>query len=180
MATTFYLRNDSVGITTYNQLATILRGPTATSITGNTEAAGTWISLTWFATPPVETFSFSGTTTFNLRGSENNPLANASLGARFYSWSPSAGLSASLLQLSATVELGATEAAVTATGTPSTVTILSGYVIVVEIGIINIGTMGAGRTVTFYYNGPTANASGDSFVTLNPNIVFRNNVKNIT
>lgn len=179
MPTTFFLRNDSVGIQTYNQLATVTRGNAVVSTTGNTTAGGTWINLAWFASPPVDTFSFSGTTSFNLRGLESNNQANASLGLRIYRWSLSGGLGAQLQELRSTVELGTTEAARTASGTPTTVTIPSGEILVFEVGIINIGTMGGGRTVTFYYDGPTAGASGDSSVTLNPNIVFKNNVKNI-
>lgn len=180
MATTLYLTNDTVGIATYNELARPRRGNVSTSVSGTTTSGGTWINLNWFATPPLEPFSFSGTTTFNLRGLESNAQANASLGARFYRWNPSAGLSASLFQLSAATELGTAEGAVTATGTPTTATFASGDILVIEIGIINIGTMGSNRTVTFFYDGPTAGASGDSYVTLNPNLIFKNNVRNVT
>lgn len=180
MATTLYLTNLVVGIPTYNQLARPLRGNGVVSTTGNTTAGGTWISLDWFSTPPLEPFSFSGTTSFNLRGLENNAQANASLGARFYRWNPGSGLSASLFQLSSATELGTAEAARTATGTPTAANFASGDILVIEIGIVNVGTMGGGRTVTFFYDGPTAAASGDSYVTLNPNLVFKNNVRNVT
>jgi len=34
--------------------------------------------------------------------------------------------------------------------------------------------MGANRTVTLNYNGATSGASGDTYITINENVVFKN------
>lgn len=175
MPTTFYPRDLQIGIATYGngavgEFASVDRGPTAQSVTGNTTAGGTWISLGYWATKPLVGFTLSGTVSVNLRGLESNAQANASLGVRIYRWQRVGGLSASLGQASSTTELATTQATRTATVTPTTTVFSSGDALVFEVGIINIGTMGGGRTVTFFYNGPTAGASGDSFFTINPTV----------
>lgn len=176
MPTTFYPRDLQIGIATYGngavgEYAEIYRGAAAQSVTGNTTAGGTWISLGYWTTKPLVGFSLSGTVSVNLRGLESNTQANASLGVRIYRWINSTKtLSASLGQASSTTELTTTQATRTATVTPTTTTFVNGDAIVFEVGIINIGTMGGGRTVTFFYNGPTAGASGDSFFTINPTV----------
>ena len=178
MPATLYLRNTQIGVGTFgntnNRACAINRGTTATSIVTNTVASGTWVSIRYFASPPIGgTFSLTGTTSFNLRGLESATAANASLGVRVYRWSRLAGLSASLGQLSSTTELGTAQAARTASTTSITATFNSGDHLVFEVGIINIGTMGGGRTVTLFYDGPTSGASGDSFITIAPNITFQ-------
>jgi hypothetical protein len=178
MATTFYPSSFSIGIATYGNGATgktalFERGASAASIAGTTTSGGTWISLGYFASQPLVEFSLSGTVTCNLRGAESSTQANASLGVRIYKWTKAAGLGASLGQASATVELGTTEGAVAATVTPTTTEFLSGDALVFEVGIINIGSMGNNRTVTFYFNGPTAAASGDSYITITPSVILQ-------
>lgn len=178
MPTTFYPRAQQIGLATYGngangELAALSRGATSTQASVNTTAGGTWISLGFYATPPLQSFSLSGTVSVNLRGLESNAQANASLGLRIYRLSAAGVLSASLGQASSTVELGTAEAARTASVTPTTTTFNNGDSLVFEIGAINIGTMGGGRSVTFFYNGPTAGASGDSFVTINPTITMK-------
>lgn len=110
----------------------------------------------------------------NLRGAESATQANASLGVRLYKYS-GGSLSASLGQPAALTELGTTEGAVTATFTPTSTAYASGDIIVVEVAITNGNgvTMGNGRTVTFYYAGPTAAASGDSYITFTENFLFK-------
>lgn len=169
MATTFYLRDANIGLGAYNDLLTVNRGNAAANVSGTTTSGGTWISLGYWSTKPLLAFSLSGTVSFNLRGLESNAQANASLGMRIYKYSAGA-LSSSLGQASATVELGTAEGAVTGSVTPTTTTFANGDILVVEIGIINIGTMGSNRTVTLYYNGPTAAASGDSYFTITPTV----------
>lgn len=177
MATTFFLRNSDIGIATYGtgatgNLSTVIRGTTAVATYSATSvSSGTWVSLGYFATQPLINFSFSGAITCNLRGDEANNNANASLGVRFYRWNKTVGLSASLGQASATVELATSETAVTANLTPTAAAFADGDSLVFEIGIINIGTMGA-RVVNFYFNG-AAGATGDSFITINPNVSFQ-------
>lgn len=178
MSTTFYIKNDSIGLGTYNKLSSPLRsGDAATSVTGTTTSGGTWISLGYWATKPLVAFSLSGTVSFNFRAAESNAQANASLGMRIYKYSNGA-LGSSLGQASATTELGTSEAVITGSVTPTTTTFNAGDILVVEIGIINIGTMGNARTVTFYYDGPIAGASGDSYFTITPTITRQRRVQN--
>lgn len=157
---------------------TVARGGTATSVAGTTISSGTWISLGYWATPPLVGFTFSGSTSMNLRGDESNAQANAGLGARFYRWVRGTGIGASLLNLASATELGTAEGAQTASGTPTSTVFANGDALVVEVGITNVGTMGNNRTVTFYFNGPTAGASGDSYVTLTENLVFQRRARN--
>lgn len=178
MATTFYLKNDNIGLGIYNKLSSTLRSfdpAVNTSIT--TTSGGTWISLGYWATKPLVGFSLTGAVTFNLRGLESNAQANASLGMRIYKYS-NGTLGSSLGQASATVELTTSQTTVTGSVTPTTTTFNAGDILVVEIGVINIGTMGSGRTVTFFYDGPTAGASGDSYFTITPNITRHRRVQN--
>lgn len=174
MATTLYFRNLLTGLDpVYNELMRLERGATATSIAGTTTASGTWISLGYWSTMPLVGFTFSESTSMNLRGNESNAQANAGLGARFYKWVRGTGIGASLLNLASAVELGTAEGAQTATGTPTSTAFDSGDALIIEVGITNVGTMGGNRTVTFYFNGPTAGASGDSYVTLTENLIFQ-------
>lgn len=172
MATTLYFRNANIGIATYNQLASTLRGDTAASTAGTTTAGGTWISLGFWATKPLQPFTLAGSVSVNLRGDESNQQANAGLGVRIYKWAAATKtLGSSLGQASGGAELGTAEGAVTGSVTPTSTAFLAGDVLVFEVGITNVGTMGTGRTVNFYFNGPTAAASGDSYLTLTENIV---------
>lgn len=171
MPTILYPRTAKLGIATYGNGAAgsamlAGRGAAASSVSGTTTASGTWISLGYFATPPLNAFTLTGSISCNLRGLEANTNANASLGVRFYKWTRSAGLGALIVQASATVELGTAETAVAATATAPSTAFANGDVLVAEMGIINIGSMGSGRAVTLYFNGPTAGASGDSYITI--------------
>lgn len=180
MATTLYFRNTNIGIATYNKQAILSRGVTATSVAGTTTSGGTWISLGYWASQPLEAFTLSSSVSINLRGDESNNTANASLGLRLYKWALSGGLGSSLGQASPTTELGTSEGAVTASVTPTSTAFSSGDVLVVEVGIINIGTMGNGITVNFYFNGPTAAASGDSYFTLTDTVTYARRQRNTT
>lgn len=176
MPTTFYPRNAQIGVATYGngavgEAALLGRGPSVSTLVGTTVGSATWVSLGYYATQPLEAFTLAGSISCNLRGAEDNNQANASLGVRFYKWTRAGGLGAQIAQASATVELSVnTETAVTATVTPTSTAFVAGDILVMEVGIINIGTMGANRGVTFYYDGPTAGASGDSYITINETV----------
>lgn len=173
MATTFYLRNANIGVGAggANLLAVPSRGTTATSITTGTTASGTWISMGYWATKPLVGFTLSGSVSMNLRARETNNNANASVGVRLYRFS-NGSLSGSLGQISATTELTTTESARTASVTPTSTAFANGDILVMEVGIINIGTMGGGQSVVLFLDGPTAAASGDSYITITENVTF--------
>lgn len=182
MPTTFYPRSASMSVGTYGNgtMGAALmdrRGSAATSVSDTTVASGTWITLANFATPPLQAFTFSGAISCNLRGLESNAQANASLGVRFYRWTRSDfDIGGLLVQASATVELTTAEGVVTATATAPGTAFSAGDVLVAQVGIINIGSMGGNRTVTLFYDGPTAGASGDTYITINPTVAAQRRV----
>lgn len=177
MATRYYLTNKNIGVSSLiNKVLTLERGTGATTIRGTTTASGTWISLGYWATKPLVAFTLSGSVSFNLRGLEQNTGANSSFGMRIYKYN-AGSLSASLGQASATTELPTSEGVVTASVTPTSTSFANGDILVVEIGIINIGTMNSGRFVDLYFNGTTANASGDSYFTITENTVYQKRVQ---
>ena len=173
MATTFYLRNSKIAISGYNFLA-VARGAVAASLTVNTVGGATWIPINTWVTAPLNAFTLSGTINIQIRASENNNAANAGIECRMYKWSPSSGLSGAFLTLKQATELSTTDSSVTLSGTPTTTTFNNGDAIVITVGITNIGTMGGSRTVTMTYDGPSANVTGDSYVTINENVVLKN------
>lgn len=174
MATTLYFRNLLTGLDPlYSELLTLERGGGNTFISGSTVSGATWVSLGFWMTSPLVAFTFAGSASMNLRGYESNNQANAGLGARFYKWVRGTGVGASVLNLASTVELSTSEGVQTASGTPTSTAFASGDALVIELGIVNVGTMGSARTVWFYFNGPTAGASGDSYITITENLVFQ-------
>ena len=176
MATTFYFRNSNIGLGVYNDLLTRERGALATSLSGNTVSGGTWVSIGYWAVQPLVGFTLAGSVSCNLRASESNAQANASIGMRIYKYS-NGTLSGSLGQASGITELTTSETATVRSVTPTSTVFANGDMLVVEIGAINIGTMGAGRSVSFFFNGPTAAASGDSYFTITENVLYKNRTR---
>jgi hypothetical protein len=173
MPTTFYLRNADIGVNNY-MLGALQRGASVTTLTINTTSGGTDISGGFFATAPLAAFTLSGSVTVSCRASESNNTANSGMRYRLYKWSPSGGLSSALLTLTQGAELTTTNSTVSLSGTPTSTAFANGDVLVVEVAITNVGgTMGSGRTVDVTYNGATANATGDSFFTINENVVLK-------
>lgn len=176
MPTTFYLRNNNIGVNSY-RVNTLERGASVATLTINTTSGGTNISGGFWATKPLAGFTLSGSVTISTRASESNAQANAGMRYRLYKWSPSSGLSAALLTLTQAAELTTTNATVSLSGTPTSTVFANGDVLVVEVAITNVGgTMGAGRTVDVTYNGATANATGDSFFTITENVALKQRV----
>lgn len=178
MPTTLYFSTLNIAANSY-KFIDIGKNTAGSSTTGSitTTSGGTWISLGFWASRAVEPFTFSGQASFNLWGDESNTQANASLGLRIYTFTAAGGLSSQIIQINASTEIPTSPTAMTANGTPASTNIGSNNILVFEVGAINIGTMGNGRTVNFYYNGLTGGAQGDSYVSLNENIIFRNKKK---
>ena len=176
MPTTFYVRPQTF-LTANFQLylgATYERGPTSTSFTVNTVAGATFIPIADYITPPLEPFTLAGSISANLRGSESNAQANATLAVRILRFNAVDNTTTTVTLLSSATELGTTEAARTMSATPPSTAISAGDRIQFTVAAVNVGSMGGGRTVTFNFNGPTAGASGDSFITFTETIKFRN------
>lgn len=185
MATTVYFTSALCGFpgssfsTQVNNQALFVgqRAPStvATTITTATQAGGTWISVGFWYTKSLTPVTISSSISVNLRGLESNNQANASLGLRVWKGDiTTSSLSSQLGQTAALAELGTTEGAITGSFTPTSTAFASGDFIAFEVGVTNATglTMGGGRTVNFYYAGPTAAASGDSFVTFTDNLLL--------
>lgn len=180
MATQLFLNNAIMSLR-YSGFAVRVagrsRGALINSLSNSTTSGGTWISLGFWSTAPLEPFTLSGSISFNLWGFESNNTANASLGLRLYKYNSSTGFSASLGQATNTTELGTSSGVVTASVTPTSTAFDAGDILAFEVGAVNVGTMGAGRTVTVNFNNSAVGADGDSYVTITENIVERNRVR---
>lgn len=178
MATTFYLRSANIGLSAAPRLADLVRGAAATSVNGTTNGS-TWVSLALFTVRLLAPFTLAGSVSMNLRGLESANQANATLGLRLRKYS-AGSLGASFGQATGATELGTTESARAAAVTPTSTAFGISDILVFEVGIVNVGTMGTGQTVTFFFNGPTAAASGDSYVTLTENVTFQDRARTLS
>ena len=153
------------------------RGPTAQSAQTSTVAGPTsgrqvnpGVPLSWWYR--VNAVTISGSITKNLRMSETNMSAN--VGAQIIiDRHDSAGTFVSTV---ANHERG-TELVVTtetaenwSTGTVTSTSFSDGDYIRVRVYGNDVGTMASGYFFHFYYDGPTAAASGDSYVTFTETI----------
>jgi predicted acyl esterase len=138
-----------------------------TNIQITATAGGT--ALTFFSEPLTEGVTISGTVTPNLRGLESANGVNAGF-ALLVERANTAGVAQSTVIARQVIgaELATTEAARTASLTPTSTAFAAGERIRVTISLINVGTMGAG-TVTMHYNGAASAASGDNFLTFTEN-----------
>lgn len=178
MATTFYLRNLKSGVFNYDQMR-LERGAASTTLTINTSANSTYVSGKIWATKPLVGFTLSGSISVRVRAVESATQANSGIRVIVYKWNYDNGLSSALLTLSQGTELGTTEADVDLTGTPTSTTFANGDVLVVEVGITNVGgNMGGGRTVDVTYNGATGSAAGDAYITINENVTLHRRFRN--
>lgn len=175
MATTLYFRDANIALgnaTIANpKLIRMDRGTSATSIAVTTiSGTGVFIPVSSWTSPPLRTFTLSASITANLRAAESNAQANAGLYLELYRyvWATSTR-DASPFSTFTTVEMGTAESALSVTSTPTSTTFANGDYIVALLYVANVGTMGSGRTATFYYDGPTAAASGDSYLTFTDN-----------
>lgn len=150
------------------------------SSTTNTTASGTLIQVTKTAggaalacvSPPILSNGTTLTTangfTANFWASESNALANA--GMRVIVTIIRTGCT--VIDTSKGTELTGSMAAQNWTATESACPYVIGDRLLITPYITNVGTMGAGQTVTMDYAGKTSSADGDSFVTLADTISF--------
>lgn len=190
MATQLFLRDRGTSaVGRYRDLMTT-RGPVAISMTCDTTASGTQIqfgvgnvsgagafALEWISgRSPVGGWTLSGTVTFNIWGLENSMSANIGLRARLFKIT-AAGSESEIGggPFDDGVEMGTSSAAMNWTGTPSSTAFSEDDRLIVRIYITNIGTMGGGFNGQMVYNGPTAAASGDSYIQLTETVTFKDN-----
>lgn len=148
--------------------ATTVAGPTAGVETVYISAPLAWIS------PPLDAdITISGSITWNLRAAESSASANASINGRLEVIDGATGAITLIDQTARTVELGTTEAAANFAETPGAgVACKRGDRLRVRVFADDAtANMGAGFTVTFWYNG-AAGATGDSYLTLTENLTF--------
>lgn len=180
---THFLRMDTSrgsGVTSY--ASNCVNGPTpGVGIhTGTilTFAGGGQRRLAWVSDPIDTDTTISGSITYNLRALESAMTANVAINARVFCWHAAPAANTSPWELitttGRTTELGTSEAAANFSETPDTTTITAkkGDRLVVEIFGDDAGTMSSGNTFTFFYNGTTGGASGDSFITFNETFGF--------
>lgn len=186
MSTQLFLRVTASELGTTGKLALLTtRGTGSTLATTNTAASGTNIAVTntaagtaiswWFRVGAAVTIS--GGITINLRGMMSNAAANAGAGIWIQRFAPDAvTVGASLLNditipvAGATAYAVGTDAAKNIVATPTSVAFAAGDWIKVTLKVRNVGTMAAGYTVVNTYNGATAAAAGDTYVTFTENI----------
>ena len=194
MATTFYFRktlwssldpgfdpNSSGGGSDDEMLITPTRGAGAQSLVTNVAASdpigplltnGAGGNIVTFYTKPLDAVTISGNVTMNLRGLESAMTVNVASSVVIYQmqnngqdYSPSRPV----INLADATEAGTTESAHNFTAAPTSRTLVAGDRLVFFIRWIPVGTTGAG-TATFFLDGPTAAASGDSFITFTETI----------
>lgn len=178
MPTTFYLQSGGAGFSGYD-IARLTRGSAVTTAVVNTTSGGTDIQWTVtgggaalsFCTRPLSAaVTISGTVTVNVWAVESAAQANAEFRLKLFRLQPN-GTKTLFATLDDGSELPTTIAAQNYTGTPTSTAFSIGDRIVMEPYITNIGTMGANRTCSMTYNGGSAGASGDSYVTFNETVL---------
>lgn len=179
MPTQLFLRTITSSLGGAGQLAlSTQRGGGSTTAITTTVASGTNIpvttsaggqALTWFSEPIPEGFTLAGTCTVNIRGLENANTANAGRGILVERTNQAGVVQANIVAdttVPATIAEYTTADTANAAFAPTVTgnTFAVGDRIKVTLKVRNVGTMGAG-TVTNSYNGPTAAAAGDTYIT---------------
>lgn len=182
--TVLYLTDDvsDVNTASVDKVAWLDRGAGVQSIITNTVAGlTTGVQMTdtgggtvvdWF-TPPLQSFTLTGLARANLRALESNIAANASLRceiARVAGDGTGATVWATWCQAPSgtdNAELGTAEAASTVNVSGDDLAISAGQRLRIRLSIDDtaLNAMGASQTVTFFYAGTSAGASGDSYIT---------------
>ncbi|HEY3413278.1 MAG TPA: hypothetical protein VGM51_09520 [Armatimonadota bacterium] len=173
-ATPVYLTDSASDINpgAETELATAFtRGAGVQSATCTTTSGGTLIQLaksgtavTWL-TGPLNAVTIAGTITFNCWAQESSNSANSTIKIKIERTNAAGAVQSVILDAAYGSELPTNNnTAKSWTGTPTSTGILAGERIKITIKCVNSGTMGAGYTVTGYYAGTTAAASGDTYV----------------
>jgi len=158
------------------------RGAAATSVATATVAGttpgvevstGGSVPDSWLSPPVDAGFTLSGTITFNLRALESAAAANVAINCKIERIGPDGAVISTIVTTARTTELGTSQAAANFTATPTSTTMAKGDRLRMTVFGDDAGTMGSGRTFTFFWNGPTAAASGDSYVTFTENFGFQ-------
>lgn len=182
MATTLFLLKATAGPSidgyTNDRLLRATRGSAATNMNTAAVSSGNHLEVLDVATYvwgiQIEAVTISGTITCNFRANEGVMTTNAQMAVVISRYnSAGAFISDVVAQANAKhadgVELGTAQAAMNWTITPTSTTFAAGDILVVKPHFDAIGTMGTGGLL-LYTDGPTAGASGDSYVTFTETI----------
>ncbi len=135
-----------------------------------TKTAGATPGIIFISEPVDQDVTISGSILHNLRAAESNMSANAAINVGIYRLAMATLhdlQSDALIDFTArTTEVAVTtEAANNFSETPASgIALAKGDRILLHLGFGPAGTMASGFTATFWYDGPTAAASGDSYI----------------
>lgn len=183
--TNIYLSNDTADVSGFLKAYMGYPSPNASTTlsTAVTEAtvSGTSIQMTltsggtaakWITVPFKADVVIQGAVITNFWGKESAATTNVQMGLQMAEYTTSAqsaffasSAGTEALTTTSQTEWAKNPAAVETGGLYTATTIDAGNRLILLPYIYNIGTMAAGR-MTFDYNGSTAGADGDSFVTL--------------
>jgi len=161
------------------------RGSTATNVTVTSVAGPTNGVEVGFASGPIEWLSpplaagvtISGSITFNIRAKHAGTDANAAPRVVIERVDKTGAIVSTVISDAiTTVELTGSEAAYNWSNTPTSTTFAEGDRIRIRVAFDDsFGGAQAqvtGQTLTFYFSGPTAAATGDSYVTFTETLTF--------
>jgi len=164
-----------------NKLATTRGDAGVTSHTKNTEQLfgqldeildGSNRVMSWMSDPVSADVTISGTITFNAWALESSMSANYGLGCRVWRVPADASALIQIVNSLRGIELGTAAAVQNWTAAPTSTALQKGDRLMVAYGYDDIGTSSAGFTVQFHYDGPTAAADGDTYITFNETFSF--------
>lgn len=175
---TVYLRDAASDIdpgAELEKLASPTRGAAAVSKVTNTAAgptAGVQVTngaggtaIAWLSAP-LDAVTIAGTVTFNVRMAESAAQANTGAQVKIERCNGAGVVQSTIVNSEQGTELTTSESARNWTATPTSTALSAGDRIKITVlGNDAGGNMGSGRTFTLWYDGPTAGASGDSYVT---------------
>jgi len=149
-------------------------GPTVASSTARHRFAPTGTSAKHWISPPIDRdVTIASTITFNLWMLESSMSANVQAGCYVARIAPDGTLSAAIGDSTDGVELGTAVAAMNWTQTATSLACHRGDRLLIVPYFTNIGTQGGGGfTASIDYDGATAAADGDSYVTFTEDFGF--------
>jgi len=158
------------------------RGATATSSDAVTVAGPTngieYAPITisgqgeWISEPLAADVTIANTITFNIRGLESDMMANAGPQVVIERLDKNCEIVSTVVNSEHGTEFGTSEAAHNWTAAPTSTAFAKGERIRIRVAHNDVGTMAGSYAGTFYFDGPTAAASGDSYVTFTENFSF--------
>lgn len=147
--------------------------PTVAGTTNGVDVLhATATGLEWITLPLAADVTISGTVTANIWASESSMSANVAINVLIERLDPTGAIVSTILKTTRTTELATTNAANNFTGTPTSTNMTKGDRIRIRVFGDDAGTMASGHTFTIGYNGATAAANGDTYVTFAEDFSF--------